>query len=401
MNTSGEAAEQVMRMSLEGAEILIKLTGSGAKNAAVLLYSIYKEQNKTRGKERLTNMLRSGKPLKVYTFKRDNLEKFKEVAKEYGILYTVLKEKEDKDGVFDVLVRADDDSKLARVIERFKFSGVDTAEVRTSMQKERAEKGEAARTAPVKEEESKESAEEPEKEKEATEPEQAEPTVTAQVGDDEEKETPERTAPTKEQNCITARLKETDSDLWNAPRVRYILTNEKYIGDALLQKTFTPAQLPLRNRPNRGELDMYYAEGTHEAIISKEVFEKVKQLLEERGETHGHKNRDPITYRIWVWSKNSEHRSYHKSDHTNQENDHNHNPTACGNCRYNSLDCHYRSFHGGNNGFCRKLCKLYGGFRRCFCRLRRPLPGCWKCAPLSVLRAATSAGKPHKPSWNG
>ena len=75
MNTSGEAAEQVMRMSLEGAEILIKLTGSGAKNAAVLLYSIYKEQNKTRGKERLTNMLRSGKPLKVYTFKRDNLEK--------------------------------------------------------------------------------------------------------------------------------------------------------------------------------------------------------------------------------------------------------------------------------------------------------------------------------------
>ena len=47
MNTSGEAAEQVMRMSLEGAEILIKLTGSGAKNAAVLLYSIYKEQNKT------------------------------------------------------------------------------------------------------------------------------------------------------------------------------------------------------------------------------------------------------------------------------------------------------------------------------------------------------------------
>lgn len=200
MNTSGEAAEQVMRMSLEGAEILIKLTGSGAKNAAVLLYSIYKEQNKTRGKERLTNMLRSGKPLKVYTFKRDNLEKFKEVAKEYGILYTVLKEKEDKDGVFDVLVRADDDSKLARVIERFKFSGVDTAEVRTSMQKEKAEKGEAARTAPAKEEESKESAEELEKEKEATEPEQAEPTVTAQVGDDEEKETPERTAPTKEQN---------------------------------------------------------------------------------------------------------------------------------------------------------------------------------------------------------
>lgn len=190
MNTSGEAAEQVMRMSLEGAEILIKLTGSGAKNAAVLLYSIYKEQNKTRGRERLTNMLRSGKPLKVYTFKRENLEKFKEVAKEYGILYTVLKEKDDKDGVFDVLVRADDDSKLARVIERFKFSGVDTAQVRTSIQKEKDAK--EAQDTPDAEKRAKTPEAEPETETEAT--------VPAQVGDDEEKETPERTAPTLEQN---------------------------------------------------------------------------------------------------------------------------------------------------------------------------------------------------------
>ena len=37
MNTSGEAADQVMRMMLNGAEVLIKLSGSGAKNAAVLL----------------------------------------------------------------------------------------------------------------------------------------------------------------------------------------------------------------------------------------------------------------------------------------------------------------------------------------------------------------------------
>ena len=48
MNTSGEAADQVMRMMLNGAEVLIKLSGSGAKNAAVLLYSIAREQKKTR-----------------------------------------------------------------------------------------------------------------------------------------------------------------------------------------------------------------------------------------------------------------------------------------------------------------------------------------------------------------
>ena len=105
-----------MRMMLNGSEVLIKLTGSGAKNAAVLLYSIARQQKKTKGKARLESMLRSGKPLKVYTFKDSDLPKFKEVAKQYGILYTVLKEKDKTGGVFDVMVRAEDESKIARII---------------------------------------------------------------------------------------------------------------------------------------------------------------------------------------------------------------------------------------------------------------------------------------------
>lgn len=135
MNTSGEAADQVVRMMLERSEVLIKLSGSGAKNAAVLLYSILREQKKTNGAARLSNMLRSGKPLKVYTFK--------EVAKEYGVLYTVLKDKDKTDGVFDVLVRADDESKINRIVERFKLSQVDTATLRAQVIKEKEEKEQA------------------------------------------------------------------------------------------------------------------------------------------------------------------------------------------------------------------------------------------------------------------
>ena len=52
MNTSGEAAEQIVRMSLEGFEVAAKITGAGAKNIAVLLYSILKEEKKTKGKAR-------------------------------------------------------------------------------------------------------------------------------------------------------------------------------------------------------------------------------------------------------------------------------------------------------------------------------------------------------------
>lgn len=170
MNTGGESAELLMKMMLNGSEVLIRLTGSGAKNVAVLLYSVLREQNKTKGSERLSNMLRSGKKLRVYTFQEKDLPKFKEVAKRYGILYTVLKEKDHTGGVFDVLVRAEDEHKLARVIERFEFSHVDTASLRAEIIKEKEERAAAQKkeSAETKEEPQEKATEEKEKAPEET-----------------------------------------------------------------------------------------------------------------------------------------------------------------------------------------------------------------------------------------
>lgn len=50
MNHAGDAAEQVVRMSLEGAEVALKITGVAAKNLAAALYTILKDQKKTKGK---------------------------------------------------------------------------------------------------------------------------------------------------------------------------------------------------------------------------------------------------------------------------------------------------------------------------------------------------------------
>lgn len=47
MNHAGDAAEQVVRMSLEGAEVALKITGVAAKNLAAALYTILKDQKKT------------------------------------------------------------------------------------------------------------------------------------------------------------------------------------------------------------------------------------------------------------------------------------------------------------------------------------------------------------------
>lgn len=66
MGTSGETADQVVKMTLEGVEVAARLSGSAAKQVAVLLYAILKDQKRTKGKVRLTNMLRSGKELRVF-----------------------------------------------------------------------------------------------------------------------------------------------------------------------------------------------------------------------------------------------------------------------------------------------------------------------------------------------
>ena len=74
MNTGGDAAEQVVRLSLEGFEVAAKLTGTAAKELTVLLVSVLKQEQKTKGKARLTNMLKSGKELKVFSV--PNKDKF-------------------------------------------------------------------------------------------------------------------------------------------------------------------------------------------------------------------------------------------------------------------------------------------------------------------------------------
>ena len=139
MSYSGDAAEQVVRMSLETGEVAVKLAGEGAKQLAVLLYAILREQKKTKGKTRLTNMLRSGKELKVFAVKDTDLQLFCREAKKYGVLYCVLKDRDATDGITDIMVRAEDASKINRIFERFDLATVDMAEIKSEIERSRAE----------------------------------------------------------------------------------------------------------------------------------------------------------------------------------------------------------------------------------------------------------------------
>lgn len=71
-------------------------------------------------------------------------------------------------------------------------------------------------------------------------------------------------------------------DVWNQQTVRRMLSNEKYKGDALLQKEFTVDFLQKKMKKNEGEVPQYYVEGNYEAIISPAVFDMVQAEIAKR-----------------------------------------------------------------------------------------------------------------------
>ena len=134
---SADTADQMMKMTLEGievaAEIGLKAGGTAAKSLAVTLYAILTDNKKIKGKTNLDNMLKSGKELKVFAIHHSDLEKFCTEAKHYGVLYSVLKEKNNTDGIVDIMVRAEDASKISRMVDKFDLATIDTKAIRESV----------------------------------------------------------------------------------------------------------------------------------------------------------------------------------------------------------------------------------------------------------------------------
>ena len=77
-------------------------------------------------------------------------------------------------------------------------------------------------------------------------------------------------------------------DKWYISTVRSILTNEKYRGDALIQKEYTADFLDKTRRKNTGEIPQYYVEEHHEAIIPPDLFDFVQSEIKRREQNGKH-----------------------------------------------------------------------------------------------------------------
>lgn len=141
MNAGGETADQLVKMTLEGIEvaanIALKAGGSATRSLAAMLYAILTDQKKVKGKTRLNSLLKSGKELKVFAIRNSDLAVFCDEAKKYGVLYSVLKEKNNTDGICDIMVRAEDAAKISRIVDKFELATIDTKAIRSSILAER------------------------------------------------------------------------------------------------------------------------------------------------------------------------------------------------------------------------------------------------------------------------
>lgn len=125
MNYGAEPADQVVRYSLEGTEVALRLSGSAAITFAKFVAAVLKDQKKVHGKTRLVRLLREGKPLKFFSVEKERMREFAHEAKMHGLLFVPMRDKTDPDHI-EIAILADDASKVNRIFDRLQLDVVDT-----------------------------------------------------------------------------------------------------------------------------------------------------------------------------------------------------------------------------------------------------------------------------------
>ena len=100
---SGDAADEVVRIMLNGTEVAVRLAGSGVKNLAALLIAWSKKEKKPYGKTNMMRLLKSGEELQVISLDKEQYRQFKGLAKQKVLYAPFLNTKAD-DGKVDVVI---------------------------------------------------------------------------------------------------------------------------------------------------------------------------------------------------------------------------------------------------------------------------------------------------------
>ena len=119
----GEAADQLVRMMLSGSEVMIRLSGSAAKNALALSMALAKQNKQLSGKVNMARMLRQTRDLRLFPMMPEQYKEFQRQAKKQKLLFSAIKDKDDKGRLIDVVMPVTELDRANMIFERIRYTG--------------------------------------------------------------------------------------------------------------------------------------------------------------------------------------------------------------------------------------------------------------------------------------
>ena len=117
MSIENETSDQIVRMILQGSEVVLRLSGEAGMKTAQMIYNALKGDLTTKGRATFWEFLKSGKEQKLFQIPDTHLKAFTMASKKFGFPFVILKDKTKKDGMTTILAYATDASKVDRVID--------------------------------------------------------------------------------------------------------------------------------------------------------------------------------------------------------------------------------------------------------------------------------------------
>ena len=118
----GEAADQMVRMMLSGTEVAVRLSGSALKNLLALTMALASNRKTLSGKVNMGKMLRETRDLRRFPMTKQQYKQFKKLAKKHKLLYSVIRDKDDRGQLMDVILPVTELDRANAIFERILYT---------------------------------------------------------------------------------------------------------------------------------------------------------------------------------------------------------------------------------------------------------------------------------------
>ena len=118
----GEAADQMVRMMLSGTEVMVRLSGSALKNMLALTMALASNRKVLSGKVNMGKMLRETRDLRRFPMTPEQYKQFQKLAKKHKLLFSVIKDKDDRGKLMDVILPVTELDRANSIFERILYT---------------------------------------------------------------------------------------------------------------------------------------------------------------------------------------------------------------------------------------------------------------------------------------